>query len=268
MSDHHHHPDQPPNDDDTPMATMGSHGMLVVGEKSTFLSHLPMFMFEAHNHPHNFQVIMEVALEPSAGSGPAADYVGDRRQHPDIRLYTFVPAEFEMDRLDPAARSIEALPGEVHRGHFERHDDDGGRVIGKATAAIVNVVHFRAFKEGAKKPPELEYLLFGRGEEQFLAHLITAPPDFDQLLSVRASDGHVTAEELAEGITVRFPGRRNRPKDRLTPGERMSGRLVDAQVAADRDVELEVVAELYIEEGELGDPFTTRQTQEEKKAGF
>ncbi len=163
VSDHHHHPDQPPKDNDTSMATMGSHGMLVVGDKSTFLSHLPMFMFEADNHPHNFQVILEVAFKPPPGGGPAADYVGDGRQHPSMMLYTFVPAEFEMDRLDPAARSIEALTGEVHRGHFERHDDDGGQAIGKATAAITNVVHFRAFEEGSKKPPELEYLLFGRG---------------------------------------------------------------------------------------------------------
>ncbi len=268
VSDHHHHPDQPPKDNDTSMATMGSHGMLVVGEKSTFLSHLPMFMFEADNHPHNFQVILEVAFKPPPGGGPAADYVGDRRQHPSMRLYTFIPAEFEMDRLDPAARSIEALTGEVHRGHFERHDDDGGQAIGKATAAITNVVHFRAFEEGSKKPPELEYLLFGRGEEQFLAHLITAPPDFDHIVSVRATDGHVSPEELAAGIRVRFPGRRNRPKNRLQPGERISGRVLDGELANGRDVELEVRSELYFEEGELGDPFTTRRTREEKKAGF
>ncbi len=267
MSDHHH-PEQPPNDGDTPMATMGSHGMLVLGEKSTFLSHLPMFMFEADNHPHNFQVILEVAFGPPPGGGPAADYAGDRRQHPDMRLYTFIPADFEMDDLDPASRSIDALTGEVHRGHFERHDDDGGEVIGKATAAIINVVHFRAFEEGADRPPELEYLLFGRGEEQFLAHLITAPPDFDQVVSVRAGDGHVTPDELAGGITVRFPGRRNTPKDRLMPGETLSGRLIEAQDADPRDVDLEVGAELYFEEGELGDPFTTRQTREEKEAGF
>ncbi len=266
--DHRHHPDQPPKDLETATATMGSHGVLAVGEQSTFLSHLPMFMFEADNHPHNFQVILEVTFGPPRGGGPAADYVSDRRQHPGTGLYTFIPAEFEMDSLNPAARSIDALTGEVHRGHFERHDDDGRQAIGKATAGISNVVHFRAFEEGAKKPPELEYLLFGRGEEQFLAHLITAPPDFDHIVSVRASDGQVTPADLAAGFTVRFPGRRNRPRNRLKPREKMSGRVVDGQAADGRDIELEVGAELYFEEGELGDPFTTRRTREEKKAGF
>ncbi|MCA1692440.1 MAG: hypothetical protein LC733_09655 [Actinobacteria bacterium] len=268
MGEHHHHPSQPPTDDGTPSATMGSHGMLVLGEETTFLSHLPMFMFDAENHPHNFQVILDVTFERPPGGDPPADYVGDRRQHPDMRLYTFIPAEFEMDRLDPAARSIEAITGEVHSGHFERHEDDGGRAIGVATARIGNVVHFRAFEKGANKPPELEYLLFGKSEEQFLAHLITAPPDFDHIVSVGATDGDVTPGELTDGITVRVPGRLNTPKDRLRPGERVSGRVVGGQSADGRDLELEVRGELYFEEGELGDPFTTRQTPEERKAGF
>jgi hypothetical protein len=247
---------------------MGSHGMLVLGEKQTFLSHLPMFMFDADSHPHNFQVIIEVTFAPPPGGGPAVDYVGDRRQHPDMRLYTLIPAEFEMDHLDPAARSIEVLTGEVHRGHFEHHEDDGGQAIGMVTAKIMNVVHFRAFEKGAKKPAELEYLLFGRGEELFLTHLVMAPPDFDHIVSVRANDGDVTLAELAEGITVRVLGRPNTPKDRLTAGERASGRVVDGQSPDGRDVELEVLGELYFEEGELGDPFTTRQTPEERRAGF
>jgi hypothetical protein len=45
--DHGHHEHGP---------TFGSHGMLLIGEENVFLSHLPMFMFDAEDHPHNFQV--------------------------------------------------------------------------------------------------------------------------------------------------------------------------------------------------------------------
>jgi hypothetical protein len=41
----------------------------------------------------------------------------------------------------------------------------------------------------------------------------------------------------------------------------------DGQDPGARDVHLDVGKELYLEEGELGDPFNPLQTQE-KKAGF
>jgi hypothetical protein len=50
--------------------------------------------------------------------------LSDRRQHPEMRLYTFIPANFEMDHLDPEHRTIDSLTGVVHRGHFERHEQD------------------------------------------------------------------------------------------------------------------------------------------------
>jgi hypothetical protein len=65
-------------------------------------------------------------------------------------------------------------------------------------------VLFRPFEQGARKPAELEYLLFGDVKEAFLAHLITAPPDFDQMVSVQALDGRLSAEDLARGVTVRM----------------------------------------------------------------
>jgi hypothetical protein len=59
----------------------------------------------------------------------------------------------------------------------------------------------------AKKPRQLEYLLFGKGQEFFLAHLITKAPDFDQVLSVATADHAFSDEELAKGVHVIFPGK-------------------------------------------------------------
>lgn len=105
MTDHHH--SHPPAHDDGPPArppTLGSHGMLIVGEVDTYLSHFPMFMFDPADHAHNFQVVLRVGLEPPADGGPAADLLGDRRENPGTRLYTSCP---------PCSRWITSIPGTV-----------------------------------------------------------------------------------------------------------------------------------------------------------
>jgi hypothetical protein len=51
---------------------IGLHGMVIVGEETIYVSHLPMWM-----RPHNFQVILEVTFR-----GPdqlQARYVDDRK---------------------------------------------------------------------------------------------------------------------------------------------------------------------------------------------
>jgi hypothetical protein len=54
--------------------TVGTHGMLLVGEKTIYLSHLPMFT----DPTHSFQVILEVTLARD-GEDPHAAYLSDRR---------------------------------------------------------------------------------------------------------------------------------------------------------------------------------------------
>lgn len=71
----------------------------------------------------------------------------------------------------------------------------------------------------------LEYLLFGKGQELFLAHQIAAPPDFDQVLSVKL-DGHpFTDDELAKGVIVAFPGKKNTVAGRLKAQQRAEGEV-------------------------------------------
>mgnify|MGYP003693773227 CR=1 FL=1 len=54
-----------------PNATFGTHGMLLFGDETLYLSHLPMFM-----SPHNFQVILAVTLNDEA-----AGRLHDSRAH-------------------------------------------------------------------------------------------------------------------------------------------------------------------------------------------
>jgi hypothetical protein len=95
----------------------GRHNMLVVGQQSVFLSHLPMF--EGVNGAgtdyvsrHRYQVILE------AGFGQNGDatgvYLQDRRAHLDARMYTLKPELFVLSRLftppeQPALASIKRL---------------------------------------------------------------------------------------------------------------------------------------------------------------
>ena len=131
----------------------------------------------------------------------------------------------------------------------------------------MNVVHFNEFDPKAAKPTTLEYLLFGKGSELFLAHLITKPNDFDQIISIKTIGQSFSDEELREGRRIVFSNRRNTSKERLKEKVGDSG-LLQMPGAAPRTVRLEVVREFYFEEGELFLPPTFEPTAEEKKSGF
>ena len=129
-------------------------------------------------------------------------------------------------------------------------------MAGKPPPVGVNVawvVHFRKFDPDADQLPQLEYLLFGKGQERFLAHLITRPPDFDQILSVKVAGHTFTDEELRRGVHITFPGRANAPEARIEEGEKVSGRiLVEGNKGPETsEIQLEAGVEFYFEAGEL-----------------
>jgi len=171
-------------------STMGMHGMLLFGTETLYLSHLPMFM-----HPHNFQVILEVALDDAAAAAVRAD------REAGADLHTFTPDEFPITELDPAgggpARTV--LEGTVWRGHFER----GGERLTAATARVRQVVHFQEFDVGATHQPDrdLGYLCFGLPGQLHLAHEITGKPDFDQVLTVALVPGTLT-DQAGNPVTI------------------------------------------------------------------
>lgn len=235
-----------------------THGMLVVGEQTIYLSHLPMF---GHPH-HDVQAILEARFT-GAGSDPQAAYAEDRRTSGE-RMYTLKPELFVLQQLvtpEPGQECLCEFTGELYRGHFER---DGHTLLSEVTVVIDHVVHFRQFDPDAEKPVAQHYLLFGKGEECFLAHLITRPPEFDQVVSARLVGEGLSDDELRQGPTLFFPRRANDATNRLQPGEQVSAEVAGGS----RSLALEIGTELYFEEGELGETFSTRQTPNEKQAGF
>jgi len=219
------------------------HNMLVVGEKSIFLSHLPMFMV-----PHNLQFLLDVAFTNAHND----TYFKDRQSHQDTKIYTLEPQVLQLKRLLAPATNKTAqrsFKGTVFRGHLER---GGTRIEGleNIQVNIRHIIYSQQFGPGLDKSDHLEYILFGNGPELFLAHVIASPPDFDQILSVKI-DNAPTPDEITRGVRVAILERRNSSSQRIREGE-----TIQAQghvTGAHEFIQLHVQAgvEFYLEEGEL-----------------
>jgi hypothetical protein len=221
----------------------GTHGMLLFGEKTIYLSHLPMFSMNIHR----YQVILEVTLTKTGGDAQAG-YVQDRRKHPGTRIYTFEPEPFVLPELDPKNQQRSSFQGTIFRGHFER----GGKSINENVVAnVTRVIHFRKFDAQAARLPELEYFLFGKDKDLFLAHLITRPPDFDQVMSISQIDRKFTNEELSKGASIIFTGKTNTPAQRIKPAQQAIGQVKQAGEGSAKMVKVRIGTQFYFEAGEL-----------------
>jgi len=250
-----------------------THNMLAVGKSNLFLSHLPMFnkvnpQKTDYSTPHRFQVILQANLR-AATPDPQKTYFEDRRSHLDVRMYTLQPKPFVLADLFPSAAGATALrtfPAQgVFRGHLER--DGHVQILTDIDVDVVRVAYARKFVVSEPKAEKLEYILFGKDDELFAAHVITAPPDFDQVLPVRIAGRAFTAKDMDAGVRLSFPDRKNIATARLNAPARASG-VVTIGGVADASFEVEAMKELYFEEGELFIPLQFAQTPEEKRAGF
>jgi hypothetical protein len=245
-----------------PPPDFGRHNMFAFGRDVVFLSHLPMFMA-----PHDAQLILEVTLE-GAGGSLLEFWSREREGHPDERVYTVMPEKFALSTLylgDPPARS--SFRARFFRGHLEH----GGAVIPELATVevrVARVVYAKRFDQGGK-PEELTYLLLGRGAERFIAHRISEPPDFDQILSVELAGSPISDEVMEAGVEVTLPDRANTAEERLRSRSTATARGHVNGAHQFLNLELTSIHELYFEEGEL---MTSRGAFEptplETEAGF
>lgn len=241
--DGHHQHGPPPTE---PADPARSHGMAVIGEQSVYCSHLPMFMAA-----HDYQVIAEVEFEGQPDVRRL--YLDDRAKHPDQRLYTFEPKPFVLPDLFPTVAGparLTTFVGKLHRGHFERDDTSPERLAADVTTRVRNVIHHHKFQPGAAELPQLQYLLFGKKSELFLAHLITRPPSFDHLLSVEVDDVP-TDEELGRGIVVMLKDRPDTPAARIRLSSDTELTVTAEDGGKSRELRLRPKVEFYFEVGDL-----------------
>jgi hypothetical protein len=251
-----------------------THNMMLVGENTAFLSHLPMFVAldsprTAYATPHRYQVILEVTFT-RAGRDVTQRYLDDRKRHPREKMYTIHPnEEFILPGVfaPGAQQRVDHFRATVFRGHFERRGDPIPGLEG-VVVNVRSVVHAAMFDPAVQHPERLTYILFGRGAELFLAHSITRPPDFDQILSVRV-DGHAfTDGELARGVEVTFSNLADTPLQRIKQGQSATGEFHVAGAHQVLNLPIRAGTEFYFEEGELQMPHTFDDTNEEIRAGF
>jgi hypothetical protein len=241
------------------------HNCMLVGNQTAFLSHLPMFqrLNQAGTEyltPHRFQVILQASFV-SSRTYVTNVYFAERQGHPETRMFTVEPKPFVLPELT-AAQPLTSFQGTVFRGHVER----GGQAIDALTGTTVRVervIHFHRFDPKEQAADVLAYLLFGRGKELFLAHLIVKPPDFDQILSIEFTGPELTDNHLGRATLISVPDRKNLPSERIKEGQQVAAKLPSGT-----KVTIQALREFYFEEGELQIPPTFDPTPEEVKAGF
>jgi hypothetical protein len=243
--DQHTHMDEP-TDTSARKDRPAGHGMLVVGLDTVFFYHLPMFMT-----PHDYQVILEGTLS-KGGSDQQAIYKEDRKSHPQTRVYTLAPVPFVLPDLFPPALKRKKIQGDLFRGHFESPPEfpaDPVKIGSGVDVTISNVVFVQKLLPLPTPLTSLEYILFGKGADLFLAHLITRKGDFDQVVSAEIKGHQFLDDELRHGIRVQFGGKANTSSERLVEKKAVSG---SAQVS-DRKLSIEVQPrlEFYMSERDL-----------------
>jgi hypothetical protein len=177
------------------------HEWAVAGNKTVFLSHLPMF-----SSIHAYQVIIEVGFQNESGNADDI-YLKDRATHPHSD-YTLSPGGSPETRLDfilpEVLKNKTSFPGYLHRANANGKDTI---LATDLKVTIKRIVYFHQFQGAEKKPAELSYFLFGNEKETLLAHFISgaldttkapaAPIDFDQILSVETKpSGSISQKEL------------------------------------------------------------------------
>lgn len=145
------------------------HGMLVLGDQTIYLSHLPMF-----HSPHDYQVVLSARL--SAGAEKA--YRESRQLFPGETVYTLVPERFSLPVMMAEPRPFR---GQLFRGHFER---GGVPITDSFVVEPGQVLLFRRLDPEAK-PKTREYYLLGSPEESFIAHVVAGKPSFDHWVKVK-----------------------------------------------------------------------------------
>lgn len=150
----------------------GSHGMLVFGEQTTYLSHLPMF-----HAPHDRQLLLAVSFRALPGERTLARYRDAKQQ--GAELFTLLPEPLILSAL--AAGQIPTFKADLYLGHFERGGTNLGPVEVEVTKVLVS--HSLEAVPPASGAPE-SYVYFGANGEYFALHWVAAHPSFDMVMAM------------------------------------------------------------------------------------
>jgi hypothetical protein len=176
-------------------APKSNHGFYLLGDKSLLLSHIPMFMV-----PHQAQLYLEVKL--SAADRKA--YLADKKKHKGDE-YVLVTDPLVLPTLAPdAPKPLKKFTGTLYRGWpFNTNPPSGPIVVQKVTVEVVRSIFFHSYAGETKKIKGLNYYCFETPESQYIAHVLSAPPDFDQIMEAKVSG---LKGDLKGAVTIDLAG--------------------------------------------------------------
>lgn len=141
------------------------HGMLLFGENTTYISHLPMF-----HVPHDYQLLAQVDLSDLTNSSTLAKW---QQAKQTSALFTIVPKPMDLTKVIDG--TITFFPVDIYQGHFER----GGTLIGPAIVTVKDqLIKSKIVKTNG---PSLDFLVFGQSGEYYLIHMIRGQPTYDAI---------------------------------------------------------------------------------------
>ncbi len=148
------------------------HGMLIFGKEKIYASHLPLF-----RSPHNYQIILELELDKTSKQ----KFVADQKQNLDVATYSLEPEKFVLSEMlvNPQPFKIN-----LYRGHFER---GGTQILKGITVTVKQIIFNEKFAPEKARLTVNNFILFGSVNEKFIAHQITAKPDFEQIIQVKSA---------------------------------------------------------------------------------
>src|SRR6476469_2805041 len=105
---------------DVKAAAVGAatHGMVLFGNDTLFISHVPMFM-----SPHDYQALIQVKLNHATSDALAVYQKASNASTGEQGLFTLRPKPFVLPSL--LTGKITSVQADLYRGNFE----NGGRVI-------------------------------------------------------------------------------------------------------------------------------------------
>lgn len=220
-----------------PNAPESNHGFNLIGERAPLLSHIPMFMA-----PHQAQLFMEVSLSNGDGTDALKTYLADRKKT-GATAYVLVSDPLVLPTLAPdAPRPLRSFTGKLYRGPWPFDNLAAAPVVIPAlTVTVARSIFFRSFIH-APALSALSYYCFSTRERTYLAHAISRPPDFNQLLTVKAS-GHDVGEKRGV-VELQFPGVANSIPDKLTPHRKAAAVIAQS----DRRIKLEIGDQLVYDD--------------------
>jgi hypothetical protein len=170
----------------TPGSHVGVHGMVLFGHDKIYVSHIPTF-----GAPHNFQGVLEVAIESGVPS---------TSQSFSDELYTIRPSS--MSLYDLLHGTLKSFTGTIFKGNFEA----GGRpVFRNVKFAVKRLLLERPLSPSTPASADLRYLAVGTAADPYLVHLLDAPSTFDQIVGVGPIAGLDDAA-LESGVTLVVDG--------------------------------------------------------------